>query len=56
MKYKTCPVCGAHLDPGEKCDCADRDVPEIEMTMRPVRRRAKQEEYVERQWKEWFER
>ena len=19
--YKTCPHCGAHLDPGEKCDC-----------------------------------
>ncbi len=20
-----CPKCGAHLDPGEKCDCSDRD-------------------------------
>ena len=19
--YRTCPVCGAHLDPGEKCEC-----------------------------------
>ena len=19
--YKTCPDCGAHLDPGESCDC-----------------------------------
>lgn len=19
--YETCPDCGAHLDPGEKCDC-----------------------------------
>lgn len=19
--YRTCPYCGAHLDPGEKCDC-----------------------------------
>lgn len=19
--YKTCPVCGAALDPGEKCEC-----------------------------------
>lgn len=19
--YKVCPFCGAHLDPGEKCDC-----------------------------------
>ena len=22
--YKTCPYCGAHLDPGELCDCAAR--------------------------------
>lgn len=21
MYYKTCPYCGAHLDPGEKCTC-----------------------------------
>lgn len=21
MGYKTCPCCGAHLDPGETCDC-----------------------------------
>ena len=21
--YKTCPECGAHLDPGEKCDCQE---------------------------------
>ncbi len=29
--YKTCPYCGAHLDPGEKCDCQDREskLPEI---------------------------
>lgn len=19
--YRTCPGCGAHLDPGERCDC-----------------------------------
>ena len=19
--YKTCPLCGAHLDPGEVCEC-----------------------------------
>lgn len=23
MGYKTCPYCGAHLDPGEICDCQD---------------------------------
>ncbi len=21
MGYKTCPYCGAHLDPSEECDC-----------------------------------
>lgn len=21
MKYRICPDCGAHLDPGERCDC-----------------------------------
>lgn len=21
MNYKTCPYCGAALDPGERCDC-----------------------------------
>lgn len=22
--YKTCPVCGGNLDPGEKCDCQEK--------------------------------
>lgn len=22
--FKTCPHCGAHLDPGETCDCLDK--------------------------------
>ena len=22
MFFKPCPYCGAHLDPGEKCDCS----------------------------------
>ncbi len=21
--FRTCPHCGAHLDPGEKCDCLE---------------------------------
>lgn len=21
--YQTCPGCGAHLDPGERCDCRE---------------------------------
>ena len=23
MIYRTCPLCGANLDPGERCDCED---------------------------------
>ena len=23
-EYRICPRCGANLDPGERCDCADR--------------------------------
>ncbi len=23
--YKTCPHCGAHMDPGEVCDCRDEE-------------------------------
>lgn len=21
--FRTCPFCGAHLDPGERCDCSE---------------------------------
>ena len=24
MMYRTCPHCGAALDPGERCDCRER--------------------------------
>lgn len=23
MYYRVCPICHAHLDPGEKCDCVE---------------------------------
>lgn len=23
--YRTCPYCGANLDPGERCDCQDEE-------------------------------
>lgn len=23
--YRTCPHCGAALDPGERCDCQDKE-------------------------------
>ena len=25
MQYKTCPLCGANLDPGERCDCEHKN-------------------------------
>ena len=29
MIYKTCPICGAALDPGERCDCNEYQKPAI---------------------------
>lgn len=26
MGTNICPYCGAHLDPGEKCDCRDENI------------------------------
>lgn len=23
--YHTCPICGANLDPGERCDCEEEN-------------------------------
>ena len=23
--YRVCPYCGSHLDPGERCDCQDKE-------------------------------
>lgn len=28
MYYNTCEICGAHLDPGESCDCQRDTHPE----------------------------
>lgn len=25
--YTVCPLCGAHIDPGERCDCTRREEP-----------------------------
>ena len=25
MYYRPCPTCGANLDPGERCDCQDKE-------------------------------
>ena len=25
MQYRTCPYCGANLDPCERCDCQEKE-------------------------------
>ena len=27
-EYRTCPYCGANLDPGERCDCEKNSAPD----------------------------
>lgn len=62
MIYKTCPRCGANIDPGERCDC-DREQPELEVARRHVPRRAapdreipySQDAYVPRPWRSCYE-
>ena len=35
MFYRTCPDCGANLDPGERCDCRKEKEPsEMRQTLR----------------------
>ena len=34
--YKTCPICGDHLDPGEHHVCDEYEVPEIETARRGI--------------------
>lgn len=28
-QFRTCPDCGAHLDPDEKCDCREEEQNEL---------------------------
>lgn len=35
--YKPCPNCGANLDPGEICDCKDREKKEERKIIIPAR-------------------
>ena len=37
--FHTCCSCGAHLDPGERCECESRDVPELEEARRAPARK-----------------
>lgn len=31
MSYRTCPYCGANLDPDEKCDCRKEEEEENDL-------------------------
>lgn len=35
-KFKECEICGAALDPGEKCDCTEAALPAIRCTQPPI--------------------
>ena len=41
MYYNECTICGAHLDPGEPCDCQD----EKEQTMRNIEKFLQEDSY-----------
>lgn len=58
MIYKTCSICGAHLDPGERCDCDGHDVPELEEAQRklPKRPAISQEEFYAREAEQRYRR
>ena len=43
MRY-ICDLCGAHLDPGERCDCEEHDQPELEMARIPQKKRTVERE------------
>ena len=40
-QYKTCPYCGAHLDPEEKCDCREAEQKEQEQKQEQENKLAK---------------
>lgn len=39
--YRTCPDCGAHLDPGEICDCKDAEGARVTGTDAPDNQKRK---------------
>lgn len=30
--FRTCPICGLHLDPGEVCECIKKELPSVVTT------------------------
>lgn len=39
--YRKCPLCGATLDPGERCDCQDKETAPDAATSKAVRQNRK---------------
>ena len=37
MYYNTCELCGANLDPGERCDCTEHHISVMEQKRRKSR-------------------
>lgn len=57
---KRCKNCGCYLDPGEWCDCDERQEPERELVKRPVARNPtiapreyNTEAYIRQKWREF---
>lgn len=38
MQYRICPLCKAHLDPGERCDCRNKEEAAPQQPERPQAR------------------
>lgn len=57
-RYKICPHCQAHLDPGEHCDCDEQEC--IDTPRRPVAKKPtiyprewNSLEYIQQKWLEF---
>ena len=48
--YRTCPECGANLDPGEHCDCGKREIKTAKIEYKKIRmdRRRKSRELLDK--------
>jgi hypothetical protein len=49
IRYLECPFCGAHLDPGERCDCVESHAVPCPEEVRRIRDRIQARAEAERQ-------
>jgi len=45
MYYNECPLCGAHLDPGEPCDCEEERQRQTQRIMSMIRENKNSNQY-----------